>query len=49
MDKLTNIILAVIGLLYLLPMISVGQLESLNGWVFSLGLLVIGVKGLMDK
>ena len=49
MDKITNIILTAIGVLYLLPMVGVSQLAMLNEWVFALGLLVIGVKGLMGK
>lgn len=49
MEKLTNWIVLIIGVLWLLPLLGVSALSSFDQWLIGLGVLAIGVKGLMDK
>ena len=49
MDKLTNWIVLIIGILWLLPLIGVDQLASFDQWLIGLGVLAIAIKGLLGK
>tara|TARA_Y100000310_G_C20684849_1_gene818317 strand:- start:1419 stop:1565 length:147 start_codon:yes stop_codon:yes gene_type:complete len=48
MDKLFSIIVTIIGILLLLPLISV-DLGTTSDWLITIGVLVIGIKGLLAK
>lgn len=50
MDKLTYGIVTLIGVLLVLPLLTVTALEgTITDWIVALGVLVIGVKGLLGK
>ena len=50
MDKLTYGIVTGIGVLLALPLLTVTVLEgALTDWLTSIGVLVIGIKGLLGK
>tara|TARA_Y100000310_G_C20507896_1_gene727320 strand:+ start:265 stop:417 length:153 start_codon:yes stop_codon:yes gene_type:complete len=50
MDKLTGYIVALIGILLVLPLIGVDQLAgAVTDWITALGVLVIGVKLILAK
>ena len=48
MDKLTAIIVTIIGILLLLPLITV-EIGGISDWLITIGVLVIGVKALLNK
>jgi hypothetical protein len=47
MAKLTAWIVTIIGLLLLLPLIGISQLEAYNNWLIAIGVLVIGISKLI--
>tara|TARA_Y100000310_G_scaffold309615_1_gene353902 strand:- start:2194 stop:2346 length:153 start_codon:yes stop_codon:yes gene_type:complete len=50
MDKLTFILVTIIGILLVLPLIGVSALAgALTDWVIAIAVLIIGVKGLIKK
>jgi len=49
MDKIVAWIFIVIGILYLLPLISLTFLETIDMWLIMLGFLVIGIVKLTAK
>ena len=48
MDKLTSIIVTIIGILLLLPLITI-DLGAASSWLIVIGVLIIGIKGLLAK
>jgi len=49
MDKIVAWIFIIIGILYLLPLISLTFLETIDMWLIMLGFLVIGILKLTAK
>lgn len=49
MEKLNDVILVIIGILYGLPLVGVDQLAPYDMWLIAIGFIVMGVKGLMTK
>ena len=49
MDKIVNWIVLVVGVLLLLPLIGVSQLDTVSPWLIAVGVLVIGLLRLMKK
>lgn len=53
MDKITNGIVTVIGVLLLLPLIGINQLggitDGITAWLVAIAVLAIGIKGLLGK
>jgi len=50
MDKLTAWLVAIIGVLLVLPLIGVSQLVgATTNWIIALAVLVIGVKAIINK
>lgn len=47
MAKLTAWLVTAIGVLLILPLIGVTQLEAYNNWLIALGVLAVGVGKLM--
>ena len=47
MAKLTAWLVTLIGILLVLPLIGVSQLDALSAWIVPLALLVIGISKLM--
>mgnify|MGYP001588059301 CR=1 FL=1 len=43
MAKLTAWLVTIIGILLILPLIGVAQLEAYNDWLIAVGVLIIGV------
>ena len=43
MAKLTAWLVTLIGILLILPLIGVAQLEAYNDWLIAVGVLIIGV------
>ena len=48
MDKLTSIIVTIIGILLLLPLITI-DIGVTSTWLIAIGVLIIGIKGLLAK
>ena len=49
MDKLTSIIVTIIGIFLLLPLITLDIGAVLTDWIIALGVLIIGIKALIKK
>ncbi len=49
MQKLNDILLLAVGLVFGLPLVGVDQLGVIGDWIVALAFIVIGVKGLMNK
>ena len=47
MAKLTAWLVTIIGVLLVLPLISITQLAAYNDWIIALGVLAIGIGKLM--
>lgn len=47
MAKITAWVVTIIGLLLILPLIGIAQLQAYNDWLIAIGVLVIGVTKLM--
>ena len=43
MAKLTAWLVTIIGILLILPLIGVAQLEAYNDWLIAVGVLIIGI------
>jgi len=53
MDKLTSWLVTLIGVLLVLPMLGITQIGTLTsgviGWLVPIAVLVIGIKGILEK
>ena len=48
MDKITAIIVTILGILLILPLISV-DIGVVSNWLIAIGVLIIGILGLMNS
>ncbi len=48
MDKITAVLVTIIGILLVLPLLTV-DLGAVSTWIIALAVLVIGVKALINK
>jgi len=49
MDKLTSILIMIIGILLILPLVNVNIPANINNWLIALAVLIIGIAKLINS